>query len=453
VKLRSIRVRLLLAAIGAIFLALAVAWAVMTLLFARHIERRVQTELTRTGEILVASVATSAEGLPTLTSEPVDSRLETPAGGLYWQVSTEAGSLRSRSLWDQVLPPSPDASLSGWTLRVTAGPHEPEIVLVERIVHPEREGARVLVQVASENTSLLLARDEFGEDLGLFLLALWVVLSAAAWLQVKLGLAPLTRVSAEVQTLKTNTLQRLSFDHPLEIEPLVRAINAVADARESDLVKARRRSADLAHAMRTPLAAMSAQARRARDAGAVEAADGLEKAIDAATLAVEGELAKARVAVVRDSLHQSRTPAAPCVEAIVGVIERTDSGARILFEVNVAPDVHVPIPREDLMELLGALIENASRYAHRLVRVRGHADGHTEMTVEDDGPGIAENLMNDALVRGRRLDEKGAGFGLGLAIAQDLAEATGASLSLRRSGLGGLRVSITWPRIYTEPAS
>jgi signal transduction histidine kinase len=447
--LRSIRVRLLIAAIGAIFLALAAAWAVMTVLFARHIERRVQSELVRTGEILAANVATSIHGLPILAREPVDSRFETPASGLYWQVSTGAGILRSRSLWDQNLPPSPGASISEWALRITAGPHEPEIVLVERVIHPERNSSQVLIQISAENASLLLARKEFGNDLGLFLVAMWAVLSAAAWLQVKLGLAPLLRVSAEVQTLQSSTLQRLSFDHPSEIEPLIRAINAVADARESDLARARRRSADLAHAMRTPLAAMSAQSRRAREAGADEAADGLEKAISAATLAVEGELAKARLAIVRDALHQTQTYASSCVEAIVGVVERTDKGAQLIFEVNVDPNLQVPIPSEDLMELLGAVIENASRFAHRRVKIQGHADSRTEIQIEDDGPGIPAPMLADALVRGRRLDEKGPGLGLGLAIAQELVEATGASLSLHRSDLGGLRVAISWPRLQS----
>jgi signal transduction histidine kinase len=445
VKVRSIRVRLLIAASGAIFLALAVAWAVMTVLFERHIERRVQTELTRTGEALAASVATSLDGLPILANEPVDSRLEIPASGLYWQVSTAEGNLRSRSLWDQELLPSPTASSGGWTLRIAPGPHESEIIIVERVVHPERNSARVLVQVSTENTSLLLARKEFGRDLAVFLLALWAVLSAAAWLQVKLGLAPLLRISKEVQTLQSNTVQRLSSDYPPEVEPLIRAINGVADARESDLVKARRRSADLAHAMRTPLAAMSAQSRRAREAGADEAADGLEKAINAATLAVEGELAKARLAIVRDAIHQTQTYVASCVEAIVGVVERTDRGAQLVFEVDVDQNLQVPIPSEDLMEVLGALIENASRFAHRRVKIKGHAGNWTEIQIEDDGPGIPAPMLADALVRGRRLDEKGPGLGLGLAIAQELVAATDASLSLHRSDLGGLRVAISWP--------
>jgi len=72
------------------------------------------------------------------------------------------------------------------------------------------------------------------------------------------------------------------------------------------------------------------------------------------------------------------------------------------------------------------------------------------LSVEDDGPGIDPAQMADAFARGARLDEAGGGHGLGLAIAQDLAEATGAQISLARSELGGLKVAIVWARSLTS---
>ena len=75
----------------------------MTLLFERHIQRRVEADLMRDGLQLAASVAVGADGIPRLDSEPGDARFAEPASGLYWQVSTPHGTLRSRSLWDQAL--------------------------------------------------------------------------------------------------------------------------------------------------------------------------------------------------------------------------------------------------------------------------------------------------------------------------------------------------------------
>jgi signal transduction histidine kinase len=195
--------------------------------------------------------------------------------------------------------------------------------------------------------------------------------------------------------------------------------------------------------LKTPLAAIAAQSRRAREAGAADAADGLDRAINAASAAVDRELARSRAAAIRAA--SGSAAALPVVEAVVGVVERAEFVSQVVFEVNVPPDLTVPVAADDLLELLGALIENAARYAKRRVRIEGTASADRRtLRVEDDGPGIDPAQVADAFTRGARLDEIGGGHGLGLSIAQDLAEATGAQIALARSELGGLAVSILW---------
>jgi signal transduction histidine kinase len=442
---RSLRVRLLLSAAVAIFLALAAAWMVMTLLFERHVERRIEADLIREGLQLAAAVALGPEGEPALEREPGDARFREPASGLYWQISTTQAALTSRSLWDQHLPPAVDATSSQWRSRVIDGPFDQQVLLVERYVRPERSGADVLIQLAHEQKSLHDAREEFGQELALFLVILWGILSAAAWVHVELGLRPLRHVRNEVEMLKRNPRERMAVARVTEIEPLTRAINELADAREKDLSRARRRAADLAHGLKTPLAALSAQSRRAREAGAIEAADGLDRAIAAARLAIESELARSRAAALRAAPGGDSTLALPVIESLVGVVERTEFGARLVFEVNIPEDLRLPLASEDLSEIAGALIENAARYARRRVRITGEAKDGGVLVVEDDGPGIGPEKVAEALLRGGRLDEAGSGHGLGLAIANDLVDATRGAITLLRSKLGGLKVTVTWP--------
>jgi hypothetical protein len=97
---RSLHWRLLGGAMAAILLALVLAWLFMTVLFEHHLERRLQAEMTRDGLRLVAGLVMTPGEAPRIERPPVDSRLETPAGGYYWQVTTANGTLRSRSLWD-----------------------------------------------------------------------------------------------------------------------------------------------------------------------------------------------------------------------------------------------------------------------------------------------------------------------------------------------------------------
>jgi len=130
---------------------------------------------------------------------------------------------------------------------------------------------------------------------------------------------------------------------------------------------------------------------------------------------------------------------------VIAVIERTERGAEIVFDTDIAPTLELPLAPDDLMELLGALTENATRFARRRVRLSGHQTGDERvLMIEDDGAGL--NISAEqALMRGGRLDEAGhSHHGLGLAMARDLVEATQGRIALERSGLGGLLVRLWW---------
>jgi signal transduction histidine kinase len=432
----------MIAAMVAISAALALAWLAMTFIFERHIERRVVDELTRTALRLTAGLTIDPAGQPTLDTPLPDPRLATPASGLYWQVSTPKGALRSRSLWDQALPSPGGAQAGTWSHRLAAGPFGQRLLLIERTVQPSEDGPHVLVQLAQDAADLNAARAEFGVELGLFLALLWAALTAAAWAQVRLGLQPLARVRDELAALENNPAERLGSGHPTEIQPLIEAINALADAREKDLARAKRRAADLAHGLKTPLAALSAQSRRAREAGADEAADGLDRAISAASAAIDAELVRSRLSSIRQAEGSPRT----IVERLIGVIERTEAGAALAIQVDIADTMRVPAGDDELAELLGPLLENAVRYARRRLRITGmSAADAVSVWIEDDGPGISADHSAQALSRGGRLDEVGSGYGLGLSIARDIAEATGGVIVLERSQLGGLKAGVEWP--------
>jgi signal transduction histidine kinase len=432
----SLRVRLLAGAAAAILLALAASWFAMTLLFQRHIERRVEGELTRYARQLVAGLSLDTAGQLAVDPAPRDSRFEEPRGGLYWELSTTGQELKSRSLWDQTLPPAPAAQARDWTVRVAQGPFDQQVLLVERLVQPSSGSTHVLVQLALDYAVVRAARRE------------WLILAGAAWAQVELGLRPLAAVRRELEKLKGNPADRLHAQYPAEIRPLTSAINALAEAREKDLSAARRRAADLAHGLKTPLAALSASSRQVREAGAADLADGLDRAISTAAAAVNAELARSRAATIRHAAHHVRSQAQPIVEQIISVVERTDFGAARVFEVDVPEDLLVPAAPEDLAELLGALIENAARFARRRVKVSGvKSETLSRLVVEDDGPGLGPSRAEQVLSRRGRLDEAGDSTGLGLSIARELVEATRGQLTLGAATLGGLRVQIDWPLV------
>ena len=443
--IRSLRWRLLIGGGAAILAALVVAWVFMTLLFERHLERRLTVEMTRDATRLAAALVVDPAGRPSLgdvvTAPLTDPRLETPASGFYWQASTPADTIRSRSLWDESLDPPTDAPADAWRLRRATGPFEEPVFLLERSVRPNATGPAVVIQLAQDSSEVTTAQAEFGRELALFLTGLWLVLSLAAWVQVTLGLSPLKRIRQDVAGLKTTSAARLAEPRLNELRPLTDAINDLAAAREADLQRARGRASDLAHGLKTPLAALMAQARRVREAGETDIANGLDRAIAAITVTSESELARSRIAAARGG----RTVIRDVLEQVVGVIEQTERGETIVFTID-ADEAAAPVAPEDLAEIVGPLLENAARFARRQVRACAATDATgTRLTLDDDGPGIPSSRLGEAFVRGVRLDETVGGYGLGLSIARDLVTTSQGRMTLTRSTMGGLRVEIIWP--------
>lgn len=437
----SLQLRLIAGAGVAIALALAFAWLLMTWLFNGHIEQRVEDELLVQARPLLADLHL-ANGAPVAGAEPTDPRFAVPAGGLYWQVTSAGGIIRSVSLWDSRLPRAGSVPADAWRVRRVEGTFGQRLLLLERTLRLQPQEPPVVVQLGYDLAKIAPAQREFGREMAVFMVILWTVLALAAWAQVGLGLRPLRIVGQEVEQLRRDASARLGGMYPRELAPLTESINALADARETDLVRARRRAADLAHGLKTPLAALAALSGRARGGGSLQLADGLDSSIAAVRAAVDGELARTRISLV----HGGRsTLALPLIERLVAVIEQTEAGERIAFSLACDEHARLPLASDDAAELLGPLLENAARHARRLVFVGVMAvDGEQLLIVGDDGVGLDEAQRDEAILRGARLDSGGEGYGLGLAIARELAEATRGNLVLGYSSLGGLEVRVSW---------
>jgi signal transduction histidine kinase len=445
---RSLRLRLALAGALAVSLALALAGFGLTLLFERHVYRTLSDDLDIDLRQLIGGLEISPSGEIALARSPLDPRFNEPLSGLYWQVDTRSGQLRSRSLWDSTLAPPSDLLSEGQThYHQIAGPGGKLLLVAERRVEMAAQGQRQAARafVASDLTRLRRARDAFIADLipGLVLLALF--LAFATWLQLSLGLRPLDRLRREIADATGGRRQRLSQDAPSEVLPLVREVNALLDTQEKELQRARGRAADLAHGLKTPLAALAGDARRLRDRGSADVADSLDEIGETMRRHVERELARARVRAAATRRGRQATPLREVVEALIRTLGRTENGERVRFENEVAASVLAPFERLDLTELLGNLLDNAARHARSRVQVscEDSCEGGAipVIVIADDGPGL--DPAHEAFVRqrGGRLDQ-GGGAGLGLAIAQDILDAYGWRMEMARSPLGGLDISL-----------
>ena len=171
------------------------------------------------------------------------------------------------------------------------------------------------------------------------------------------------------------------------------------------------RAADLAHGLRTPLQVIHAEIERLREGGHRTLASNLQSATETMQRNVERELARVRLA---DPLKDAAANVSIAIDQVLRVIQRTPDGQRLDWVVDVPKDMTARIDRDDLSEAIGNLVENATRHASHAVSITCAAeDKYIALSVTDDGAGIPEDRVAEALARGARLDERSPGHGLG----------------------------------------
>ncbi|MBZ6382459.1 MAG: HAMP domain-containing histidine kinase [Sphingomonas sanguinis] len=267
------------------------------------------------------------------------------------------------------------------------------------------------------------------------LAGLGVLLAAASLIQLRLGLRPLHRLREEVAAIRTGERARVDEDQPAELQPLAAELNALAADSERALATARASAANLAHALKTPVATL-----------ALDLAGDPPRAAQVARIdeTIRHHLARARV---QAGTVRAVTALAPAIGDLTAAIARLHADRGITLTADIPDDLSVGMDAQDLDEVAGNLIDNAARHAHATVRVHARAeDRQIRLTVTDDGPGIAEADRIRATEAGTRLDERGDGHGFGLAIARELAELHGGRLILDQAQGGGLSATVLLPR-------
>lgn len=386
---------------------------------------------------------TNSGGIP----ERIPEFLTAPAydltySGSYWQVvGPDAVVLTSASLFDTVLPVTEEISSerSFWT---DQGPKSTVRGIHQRIQLPD--GSFWFASVAQSLDSLRDEQQSIRQSLVSTLGLIGVLGVAAAVFLTSAIVRPLSRLREEVAHRWDSGHALVSSDYPDEVAPLVDDINTLI-ARNKEIVdRARRQTADMAHALKTPSAVLRNEIEGLASQGL--AVSRAQEALDRVDAQIKRSLARIRAANTATALGE-RISVSHSVERLARLFRRMPEGQRKKLDVQIDAQFMVAMDIQDLEELLGNIMENAFHHARTIIRISAEKRGQAIVVlVEDDGPGIPPLQREEALRSGGRLDTNKPGTGLGLAIAQDLLQAYGGLLDLDASpDLGGLRASCTIP--------
>jgi signal transduction histidine kinase len=451
----SLRMRLLAGTLFWIAASILVAGWGLGGLFRQHVAAQFHAELRTHLDQLTAQLTFDEQGRPRLTLPLSDPRLSLPYSGYYWQVdrvddATAKGLLRSRSLWDHVLAVPPDTPADGEIHEHSvAGPEGRILGMIERSVRIDDAA-----DGKPRTFRLITAADErlMSEPVRRFSGVLWAALGVlgaglviAALVQVFVGLAPLRALRTALGKVRSGGTQRLEGNFPAEIMPLIEEFNSVLAQNAEVVERARTHAGNLAHALKTPLSVL-ANAASSKDHRDSDLARLVADQIGAARTQVDYHLARAQVAA-STRVPGARTALLPVIEGLVRTMRRIHAERQIEFVIRPLPEtMSFGGEAQDLQEMLGNLLDNASKWAAQKVELGAQASGATvTITIDDDGAGLAAAERDRVIQRGIRADEQVPGSGLGLAIVDDLARLYGGRVELADSPLGGLRAVLTLP--------
>lgn len=434
---RSLRARLLRVGLfGGVILSLLAAWLLgeaFRVIAERGQMRILEQELAG----IVGRLEARPDGSLGMRDRPGDPDYERVFSGRYWQAGEDGSGYTSRSLWDHRTAFAGPADKRASVERID-GPSGQRLVVLRQQVQVPRVRLPVDVWVGLDEAPL---HEDVRSFRGLTLVAtalLFLLLATLLTVQVRLGLRPLKRLASEVEQVRRGERARIGREGlPAELQPLVGHLDELLEHHERSVQRARHAAADLAHALKTPLAALDAAAQR----------PGPELARTVLEQSARMQAAVARqlqAGMARD--FRARCQVAPTAEALIELMRRAYGERALSLSLQVPPSLRAPCAEEDLQEILGNLLDNACKWAQGAVSLSaGQDDAGIWLQVEDDGPGLSAEAADAARRRGVRLDEQVPGSGLGLAIVEDIVEALHGRLRLARSTLGGLRARVELP--------
>jgi two-component system, OmpR family, sensor histidine kinase PhoQ len=408
-----------------------------------------QQRLQSYAAILIAASEPGADGVRIAHPVP-ETRFFLPGSGLY------ARMIRNdrRHVWD-----SP--SLDGRAVAFPVGLERGERRLATLELNGETEIRSFSIGVAWEGAmpapevyTVSVAEDvtAFNAEVAGFRRTLWgwllvvaVALLVMQWAVLRWGLAPLRRVAGDIAAIEAGARTRLDGDYPAELQGLTDNLNALVSNERERRERYRRALGDLAHSLKTPLAILRGAA-EGRDDGGFRTT--VEDQVDRMSGIVDYQLRRA--ATAGRSALRATLPVEPIARRVVEALGKAWRDKGVRCEIDIAPGVRFHGDEEDLVEILGNLLDNAFKWCRTGVRIRVRSSdaavdqrGGFVMVIDDDGPGISDDVQAGVFERGVRGDESREGYGIGLAIVRDIVDAYHGRIEITRGERGGAQVTVT----------
>lgn len=447
-------------------LTIATVWAVIALfvigflihtLYRNGAERGFRDLLRAQLYNVINSVSLNSDGVLEGIPQLGDLRFSQPGSGWYWIVNIVGGGFPERiasvSLGDRTVE-TVNTNVAPYNDRYerfyrSADSSGEAVMVAETEILLGDNGEIARFRITGNMDALEGDVSAFSRQMVLFLVVFGIGSLLVNAIAILFGLRPLDSIRRSLEEIRAGKTESLDGSFPREIAPLTGEVNALIENNRRIIERARMQVGNLAHSLKTPIAVLLNESRTMEP----EKARLVNEQATAMQNQVQHYLDRARIAAQQNSVLV-RTDTRNTLKRLLRVMERLnpDVGFELVLPDKV-PDL--AMEQHDVEEIFGNLLENAGKWAKGKVRVVADAPTSASpssetrpmvsIKVEDDGPGMPDHQLSEAMKRGKRLDESKPGTGLGLSIIKEIAGEYKGGVTLSRSVLGGLCATLTLP--------
>lgn len=269
------------------------------------------------------------------------------------------------------------------------------------------------------------------------------------WLAAWWSLRPIEALTREVRELEECHREELNPDTTRELTSLARNLNRLLKSERERYDKYRTTLTDLTHSLKTPLAVLQSTLRSMRG-GKLSVSDAepvMLEQISRISQQIGYYLHRASIHGGSVLLSRELHPVAPLLDNLASALNKVYQRKGIAISVDLSPEISFVGERNDFMEIMGNLLDNACKYCLEFVEVSAcQSEEHLHIIVEDDGPGIAQSKRELVFDRGQRADTLRPGQGVGLSVAREIAFQYDGQIIAGGSMLGGARMEVIFGR-------
>jgi len=275
---------------------------------------------------------------------------------------------------------------------------------------------------------------DYQNTLIILLASATIFLFMMQFLVFRWGLKPLHQLSDDLKDIQRGEKSELVGSYPKELLPLTSNLNHLLQVEQNQRERYRNSLADLSHSLKTPISVI--QGILYKDKIDKEDQQYMQSQVSKMTNTIRYQLQRAVHGF--QGLHINKIPISPVINSIIDAMYKVYADKGLSIGLTLESECYFHGDENDLMEVLGNLIDNACKYCIKDITIKiVHTDNSLILYFSDDGQGIPSAQRETILQRGVRLDTVEAGQGMGLALVKEILDAYQASLDISDSPLGG----------------